>query len=87
MDPTQLTIVIISFALATLIIVLGVQVWFILKEVRISLQKMNKMLDDGGKVTGAVSEGVVNMSGFMNGLRTGITAITSILKKKVGEDE
>ena len=85
MDATQLTIILISIALAILIIVLGVQVWFILKEIRTSLQKMNKMLDDAGKVSGAVSEGVVGMSGFMNGLKTGISAITALLHK--GEDQ
>lgn len=81
MDPTQLTIIIISFALTLLLIILGIQVWYILKEIRLSLQKMNKMLDDAGKVSGAVSEGIVGMTGFMNGLKTGISAVTSFLHK------
>jgi Zn-dependent protease len=82
MDPTQLTIIIISFALAILLIVLGIQVWYILKEIRLSLKKVNKMLDDAGRVSGAVSEGVVGMSGFVNGLKTGISAVTSLIHKK-----
>ena len=82
MDATQLTIILISIALTILVIILGVQVWFILKEMRLSLQKMNKMLDDAGKVSGAVSEGVIGMSGFVNGLKTGISAITSLIHKK-----
>ncbi len=81
MDPVQITIIVISFILTTLVVVLGVQVWFILKEIRVSMQKMNKMLDDAGKVSGAVSEGVVGMSGFMNGIKTGIQAVSSILHK------
>ena len=82
MDPTQLTIIIISFALALLLIILGIQVWYILKEIRTSLQKMNTMLDDAKKVSSTVSEGIVGMSGFVNGLKTGISAITSLLHKK-----
>jgi len=82
MDPTQLTIIIISFALALLLIILGIQVWYILKEIRIALQKTNSMLDDAKKVSGTVSQGIVGMSGFVNGLKTGITAITSLLHKK-----
>ncbi len=82
MDPTQLTIIIISSALAILLIVLGIQVWYILKEMRISLQKMNKMLDDAGKVSGAVSEGVIGMTGFVNGLKTGINAISTLVHHK-----
>jgi hypothetical protein len=82
MDPTQLTIIIISFALTILLIVLGIQVWYILKEMRLSLQKINKMLDDAGKVSGAVSEGVIGMTGFVNGLKTGINAVTTLLRDK-----
>lgn len=82
MDPVQLTIIVISVALTILVIVLGIQVWYILKEMRHSLEKVNKMLDDAGKVSGAVSEGVVGMSGFVNGLKTGLSAVTSLLKKK-----
>ena len=85
MDTTQLTIILISVALAVLIIVLGIQMWFILKEVRGSIHKVNKMLDDAGKVSGAVSEGIVGMTGFMNGLKTGISAITTLLHK--GEEK
>ncbi|KKW09907.1 MAG: hypothetical protein UY49_C0036G0009 [Microgenomates group bacterium GW2011_GWC1_49_7] len=87
MDPVQLTIIIISFALALLLIVLGIQVWYILKEMRLSLQKMNKMLDDAGKVSGTISEGIVGMSGFVNGIKTGMSAITSLFKKKDEEAE
>lgn len=82
MDPTQLTIIVISFALAILLVILGIQVWYILKEIRFSMQKMNKMLDDAGKVSGTISEGIVGMSGFVNGLKTGISAVTSLLHKK-----
>ena len=86
MDPTQLTIIVISFALAILLIILGIQIWYILKEIRMSLQKMNKMLDDAGKVSGTISEGIVGMSGFVNGLKTGISAVTSLLHKKEETD-
>lgn len=85
MDATQLTIIIISFALAILFIILGIQIWFILAEVRVSMKKMNKMLDDAGKVSGAVSAGVIGMSGFVNGLKTGISAITSLIHHKEEE--
>ena len=82
MDPIQLTIVGVSITLTILIVVLGVQVYYILKEIRFSVQKTNKMLDDAGKVSGTVSDGVTSMSGFMNGIRTGLQMITSLQKKE-----
>jgi hypothetical protein len=81
MDTTQLVIVIISSALTALLIILGIQVFYILKEMRRSIQKVNKMLDDAGKITGTVGDGVVNISGFVNGLKAGISAISQLKGK------
>lgn len=81
MDPIQLVIVAATTALTVVFVALGVQMWHILGEVRKSIQKMNKMLDDMGKVTGTVGEGVSNLSGFINGLRTGFSMIHSIRGK------
>jgi hypothetical protein len=48
---------------------------------RHSIQKVNKMLDDAGKVTGTVGDSMVNMAGFINGLKAGLTAISSLRGK------
>jgi hypothetical protein len=80
MDPIQLTIIGVSITLTLLLVILGIQVFLILKEIRQSLQKTNKMLDDAGKVTETVSDGVTSMTGFMNGIRTGLSMITSLKK-------
>ena len=85
MEPTQIVLIAISIILTTLFIALGIQLWFILKEIRASLIKVNKMLDDAGKVTGAVGEGVTNVSGLMSGIKAGMSLVTSIRKK--GEDD
>lgn len=85
MDPIQLTIIGVSVTLTMLLVVLGVQVYYILKEIRFSVQKTNKMLDDAGKVSGTVSEGVTSMSGFMNGIKSGLQMITALQKK--GEEK
>ncbi len=81
MDPIQLTIIGVSITLTLLLVILGIQVYLILSEIRSSLQKTNKMLDDAGKVTGTVSEGVTSMSGFMNGIKTGLSMVTSFQKQ------
>lgn len=87
MDPVQITIVVISFILTGLFIFLGVQIWYIFKEMRISLQKVNKMLDDAGKVTGTVSSGVAGLSGIAAGLKAGLSFISNFRKKKETEDD
>lgn len=86
MDIVQLTIVIISFVLTALIVFLSIQVWHILKEIRLSIHKMNKMLDDMGKVTDTVGEGFTGMAGLVSGLKTGLSVFQAFRKKGV-EDE
>jgi hypothetical protein len=81
MEPTQIVLIAISIVLTSLFIALGIQLWFILKEIRISIMKVNKMLDDAGRVTGVVGEGVSNVSGLMNGLKAGMSLVTSMRKK------
>ncbi len=84
MDTVQFVIIAISIVLATLVVALGVQVWFILKEMRLSLQKINKMLEDFGKVTGSVGEGVSSLSGLVSGMKAGLSVFSAFRKK--GED-
>lgn len=86
MNPTQIVIIAIAIVLTSLFIALGIQMWFILKELRGSVIRVNKILDDSGKVSGAVSDGVTNVNGLMNGLKSGISLVTS-LKKKGDSDE
>lgn len=81
MEPIQLTIIVISVVLTTLFVFLGIAVWHILKEMKQSLQKVNKMLDDAGKVTGTVSEGVSGMAGLVEGLKTGLSVFSAIRGK------
>lgn len=73
MDSVQTTIVIISFGLTILLVVLGIQVWYILKEMKFSLQKINKMLDDMGKMTGTVSDSMAGVAGLVSGLKAGLS--------------
>ncbi|OGG24231.1 hypothetical protein A3A79_03525 [Candidatus Gottesmanbacteria bacterium RIFCSPLOWO2_01_FULL_43_11b] len=86
MDPIQLLIIVVTLILTILLVVLGIQMWFILKEIRISIQKMNKMLDDMQKVTGTVGEGVSNLGGVMSGLKAGLSIFSSLRKKGEGDE-
>lgn len=82
MEPTQIVLIAVSVVLTSLFIALGIQGWFILREIRTSLIKVNGMLDDAGKVTKVVGEGVSNVSGLMNGIKAGMSLVTSIRQKE-----
>jgi len=101
MDPIPFAILFAVVSLTTTLVILSIQIWNILKEFRISIQKMNgildestgsvqkvnKMLDDAGKVSGTVSEGVVQASGFINGIKSGISMLSTFLPRKKSEEE
>jgi len=82
MESLTLIIVVVTVVLTILLVVLGIQVFFILKEIRLGLQKMNTMLDDMAKVTGTVSEGVTNMGGIFSGMKAGFSIFSSLLKRR-----
>lgn len=81
MDPVQLVIIFVSVILTGLFVFLGFQVWLILKEMRTSLMKVNKMLDDATKVTGAVGEGFTSVAGLMSGLKAGLSLFSAFREK------
>ncbi len=82
MDPVQLTIIIISFILTILVVILSIQVWHILGEFRQSITKVNKMLDDGGKVSGVISDSATSVAGFISGIKTGMNVLSIFKKNK-----
>lgn len=86
MDPVQITIIAISFILTMLLVILGVQVWYIFKEIRTSLIKMNSMLDDGKKVTSTIGDSVSGMAGVASGIRAALS-VFKVFKKKNKDDE
>jgi hypothetical protein len=87
MDTTQIIIVVICSILTFLMVLLGIQVYYILQEFRKTIQKVNKMLDDGGRVTGTVGDSMVNMSGFISGIKAAISAIVSLRGKREEDHE
>ncbi len=80
-DPAQLALFIIIIVLAILLVVLGIQVFFILRELRNTVSKANKVLDDTGVITESVSGPVSSLSSVMMGIKTG-ASVASFFKKK-----
>jgi len=81
MDPVQIVIVFVSVTLTTIIAILSIQVWNILKEFRITIQKINKILDDTGSMTGNASQTVEGITGALAGMK-GIFSIISSFRKR-----
>ena len=80
MDPAQTALFLVIIVLTILLIVLGVQVFFILKELRRTIAKTNKVLDEAGAITESVSGPLSSISSLAMGLKTG-ASLAGLFKK------
>ena len=74
-------------ALTIMSVVIGVQVVKILQELRVSVQKLNQILDDMAGVTHSVSQPLVNLSGLLENLRGGVKLVAAVKKLLRKEEE
>lgn len=88
-DPAQMTLFIVIIVLTILILVLGIQVFFILRELRQTINKANKVLDDTGVITESVSVPISNLSNMATGIKAGsiIAALLNRKKSKKRKDD
>lgn len=75
-DAVQGVLLFVIVLLTALLVVLGVQVFFILKELRITLDRANKVLENTEVITESVSEPM----SFLSGLLTGTKSLSSLAK-------
>lgn len=85
-DPAQIVLFLVIIILTTLLVALGIQVFFILRELRKAVGKANKILEDTGIITESVSTPLATLSSLMMGIKTGVSAVNLIKKiSKFGE--
>lgn len=86
MDSAQIILIIVIILLTLLLAVLGIQVFFILKEFRKTVSKANKVLDNTGVITQSVSAPISSLSSIATGIKTGATFI-NLFKKIISSDK
>ena len=95
MDFAQITLIAVIILLTVLLIALGVQVFLILRELRKTVSKANRVLDNTESITQSVSAPLSSLSSISMGIKTGasflnlikkIIAPDSTKKKNKGED-
>lgn len=84
LEPTQTLLLAVIIILAIILVVLGVQVFFILKDFRKTIKKANKVLDDTGTITGTVSKPVSFLSNAAAPIL--VSAVSALLNLKKGKE-
>lgn len=75
MDTTQFLLTIVLSITTVLLIIIGIQLIFLLREVRKALKKVNNIVEGFEKLGLSVEHGVSELKGFV----TGIKAISKIV--------
>lgn len=86
MDIAQVALFIVIIILAVLLVALGVQVFFILREFRKTVFKANKVLDNTDVITQSVSAPLSSLSGIATSLKT-VTPLIAFIKKIILKSE
>ena len=86
MDSAQIILIIVIILLTVLLLALGIQVFFILREFRKTVSKANKVLDNTNIITQSVSAPISSLSSIATGIKTGVSFI-NIFKKIISSDK
>lgn len=81
MDSTQILLYGVVTILTVLLVALGIQVFFILKEARRTLEKINKVLDDANLISGSVAKPIVGFTSFLEGIK-GLGSLIDMMTKR-----
>jgi len=88
-ESAQLLLIVVVTTLTILLTVVGVEVFLILKEVKKSVEKINKILDDAGMISESVAKPIVSASSSLGSL-SGIAGLLGLIftkKRKKKEEE
>ena len=91
MDTAQALLIAVVIILTVMLVAIGFQVFYILRALRHTLEKANKVLDDAGHITESVKNPINSLSALLFGLK-GSSNVAGLLKrigekKKGREDE
>lgn len=82
MDITQIAIIASLVCITTIIVAAGIWLILILKELKITLHKADRILDDTKTITSAVAEPMASISEFIDGFKNGVSFFNGLFKKK-----
>jgi hypothetical protein len=87
MDITQIIIVASLISITIVIIISGIWLIKLFKELKITLNKTNDILDDAHLITASVAKPVSSISEFVMGFKNGFSFFNKLFDKKDKNDK
>jgi len=82
MDPTQVLLTLVLATTTVFLLIVGIQLIFLLRELRKTLKNVNSVVDGFKKIGFNVDSGFKEIAGFLIGVKTIIKLIDSVTKSK-----
>lgn len=90
MEPLVIALTVVSSILAVFLIALGIQIFLILKEVRETLSRINRLSDTIEHSALRALAPIANMGDFVSGVKGGMKVLEGFvgyIKKHTGKDQ
>ena len=82
MEPIQIALTVCLFSLSAILLVSGVWLLFLIKDLRLVLKKTASILDDTHLITSSVAKPVSSASDFIMGFKNGIKVFNKFFDKE-----
>lgn len=87
LDPVQIILLIVIVVLTSLLVVLGIQVFAILKDLRITVKKVNNILDHAEAITQDIEGPLSALSSLFGAQAGSVLAVVRLVKSFFGKEE
>lgn len=87
MDTTQLLLTVILTISTIFLVIIGIQLIFLLKELRLALRMVNRIIEGFEKAGLAVEHGFTEVLGFVSGAKSIFKILDVIHQKKNGKSK
>lgn len=86
-DSVQLILLLVIITLTALLVILGVQVFYILRDLRQTIKKTNKILENADNITEGIQGPITAFSSlFLGAKATSLLSIARFVKGLLGRD-
>ena len=82
MDLLQLALIFLMLLLTVFLTIIGIQVFFILRDLHLALRRLNKVLDTSEVIAKDIEKPMTAASNLITTLGTGAKAIKKVIKRK-----
>lgn len=82
MDPVTIAILLSLLAITTIVVIIGINIVNLLRDLRVTLNKTNSILDDTHSITSSVAGPVSSVSEFVMGFRNGLSVFNKFFSKE-----